>query len=144
MLPWQMKSTFIIYLKLLENADFPWFYATFRHFYDRGLTTITWYNYAYFGLLLPSFIVNSIVNSKDLRHAPFTVRCRFLRSNTNYFLHFFLCIIIVQMRIGVQRYANVTMTHNILKCFRIHSRLRHIGAESVSANMRSCLYWEKN
>ena len=22
MLPWQMKSTFIIYLKLLENADF--------------------------------------------------------------------------------------------------------------------------
>lgn len=86
---------------------------------------------------MPSFVVNSVVNSKDLRHAPFSVRCRFLRSCFYYFLHFFLCIIVIQMCVGVQRYADVTMPHNILKCFRIHSGLRHIGTESVSANMRS-------
>ena len=143
MLPWQMNNTFIIYLKLLENADFPWFCATFRHFYNRGLATITWYNYACFCLFLPSFVVNSVVNSKDLRHAPFTVRCRFLRSGTNHFLHFFLCIIVIQMGVNIQRYTDVTMAHDILKCLRIHSRLRHIGTESVSANMWTCQVWDK-
>ena len=91
--------------------DFPWFYATFQHFYDSGISTITSYNYAYFCLFLPSFVVNS----KDLRHAPFAVRCRFLKSRIYYFLHFFIYIIIVQMCISIQGNTNLTMPHNILK-----------------------------
>ena len=56
--PWQMNSIFIISQKLLVFAVFPWFFATFRHFYGRGNPTITWYNPAYFSLFLPSFVVN--------------------------------------------------------------------------------------
>lgn len=103
------------------------------YFYGRGNPTITWYNPAYFSLFLPSFVVNS----KDLRHALFTVRCRFPRSNNCNLLHFHFNIFISQMCISIQSNTDLTMLHNILKCFEIHSRPCHIRTECMSANMRS-------
>ena len=43
------------------------------------------------------------------------------------------------MRVGIEGNANVRMSHQILKGFRVHSSLCHIGAIGVAADMRRYL-----
>lgn len=43
------------------------------------------------------------------------------------------------MGICIQRYADVRMSHQVLKCFGIDTGLRHIAAIGMSANMRRYL-----
>ena len=39
------------------------------------------------------------------------------------------------MGVGIQRYANVAVTHDVLQCLGIHTGFGHIGAECVPAHM---------
>ena len=39
------------------------------------------------------------------------------------------------MGVSVQRYADVTVTHDILQRFGVHTRLRHIATEGMTAYM---------
>lgn len=39
------------------------------------------------------------------------------------------------MGVGVQCYADVCMTHNVLQCLGVHPRFCHIGTEGVPAHM---------
>ena len=48
---------------------------------------------------------------------------------------FFLGIIEWDVGICVQRYGNVTVSHDILQSLWTHSRLCHIGAEGMPAHM---------
>lgn len=49
---------------------------------------------------------------------------------------FHLGILKFHMGIGVQRDADIRVTHDILQGFGIHAALCHIGAESMAAHMR--------
>lgn len=48
---------------------------------------------------------------------------------------FLLCIIELDMGVGVQRHADIAVTHDILQRLRAHSRLCHIGTEGMPAHM---------
>ena len=50
-------------------------------------------------------------------------------------LHLCNCILRFDMRIGIKCHRNVSVSHDILQYFRIHSRLRHIRAKRMSTHM---------
>ena len=41
------------------------------------------------------------------------------------------------MGVGIQCYADVCMTRDVLQCLEVHPGFCHIGADGVSAHMRS-------
>ena len=43
------------------------------------------------------------------------------------------------MGVGIQRYADVCMTHDVLQCLGVHPGFCHIGTEGMSAHMRGLL-----
>ena len=42
---------------------------------------------------------------------------------------FRLSIIELNVRVSVQRYTDITVTHDILQCLRVHTGLGHVGAK---------------
>lgn len=96
---------------------------------------LSWYNLGYLCFVLPSFVVNGVVNSKNLRHPLFAGFLNHVKNLAVKLLHFFLCILISQVCIGVQSNTYIAVSHDILKGLGIHTGLRHIGAECVSTNM---------
>ena len=48
---------------------------------------------------------------------------------------FRFCIVKFDMGIGVQRNADIRVTHDILQGFGIHAALCHIGAKGMAAHM---------
>ena len=48
---------------------------------------------------------------------------------------FLLCIIELNVCVGVQRHADIAVSHDILQRLGIHSGLCHVGAESVPTHM---------
>ena len=56
---------------------------------------------------------------------------------------FRLCIVKFDMGIGVQRDADIRMTHDILQGFWIHTALGHVGAEGMAAHMGRD-FWKLN
>ena len=56
-------------------------------------------------------------------------------------LQLFSNIFHIKVCIGIKRDPDIGMTHNHLKCLRIHAALSHVGTESMSANM-GCDLWE--
>ena len=52
---------------------------------------------------------------------------------------FLLRIIELNVRVGVQRHADIAVTHDILQRLGIHTGLCHIGAEGMPTHMRGDL-----
>lgn len=71
----------------------------------------------------------------DLQHSLFAGFLNQVKNLAVQLLHFFLCILVSQMRVGVQGNTNIAVSHDIRKGLGVHTGLRHIGAERVSANM---------
>ena len=49
---------------------------------------------------------------------------------------FLLCIIELNVCVGVQRHADIAVSHDILQRLGIHSGLCHVGAEGMPAYVR--------
>ena len=47
------------------------------------------------------------------------------------------------MRVIVQRHIDVGMSHDVLQCFRVHSRICHSGAERVPHGVGRHYRWQR-
>ena len=51
-------------------------------------------------------------------------------------VEFNLCIVKFDMGVGIQRDADIRVTHDILQGLGVHAAFRHVGTEGVAAHMR--------
>ena len=89
------------------------------------------YNLVYRAIDSSSKMVKIMVNSAQKRH--FTIQEKLLICDL---LQLFPNIFHIKVRIGIKRDADIGMAHYHLKRLRIHTALRHVGTEGMSANMR--------
>ena len=50
-------------------------------------------------------------------------------------VEFHLCIVKFDMGVGIQRDADIRVTHDILQGLGIHAAFRHVGTEGMAAHM---------
>ena len=129
-LPWQIKSIFIIFLYLHLSLVFllkRLIFQGFPTFEFSFLFKVSSQIFSYFLVFFPAILVNPLVKQASLPTGFF-----------NYSLSDILLPLHHQNLHGlsVQGYTDVCVTHDILQGFRIHPGFCHIRAKGVPAYMR--------